>query len=647
MNNPLFCHQRACFCLFLAILLAMASQTTSQTSLRILFTHDLHSTLDPAAVRSDDGRIVTSGGYARLATALKQAVSANPDGTVIVDAGDLTMGTLTSMLYTTESPELLLMGKMGYDVVTLGNHDFDFGFEGLARYLTNACSRGTRLPGIVVANLEVDSSARSNVPLKDAFNMYGVRQFTILERKGLRIGIFGVLGANAANDIMIPGGAGFSDAVETARRLVKTLRDSAKVDAVICLSHTGTTAGKETEGDYRFARSVSGIDVIVSGHTHRVLRHPIIADGTVIVSAGSRSAYLGVLDVRLGPRAPVDVEHYEVIPIDSTVAPDSAVAGEIKSFDDQIDRQLSLGHGLSQHQLVATSDFDFEPIEYGYHHPGEMALGDLVADAYRYTATKAGRPGDLPIDAVIVPIGLIRGSILRGPITVADIFHVLSLGFGPDGQPGYPLITFYVTGDDLLNTFEIEATLSSLNDDIHLQVSGVRFQYNPYRVPLNRVTTAEVMDSSGAFRPIEADGLYHICVCLYSGMKIADVTAMSHGFLSIRPRRRDGTLITDLHEALVDVDSVSPGTQELKAWIALLRYLQSFPIARESGLPEMPERYRLPEGRLTSEASLNPIDLLRKPNRVTVIALSLSLGALVVVLWSLGRIVVWRRNRRV
>jgi len=617
--------------------LALAAPARSQTRLRILFTHDLHSTLNPQTVVTTEGRHAPSGGFARLATALKRASSVNPDGTVIVDGGDFTMGTLFNALYLTESPELRLMGAMGYDVVTFGNHDFDFHLEGLADYLTNARSKGERLPAAIISNLDISAPTTANGLLRRSFEAYGVRHLAVIERKGVRIGVFGLMGEDAAADLPFLEGAAFQDLVGVARHTVRLLRDSAKADIVLCLSHTGTSENQHSGDDFELARRVPGIDIIISGHTHRRFQKPQLVGSTIICSAGAFGSHLGVVDVQLTPPARPYFEHYELMPIDSTLPEDTTIAGEISAFGDLVDRTFSARYGLTQNQIVAESGFDFEPVEYAYAHPGETGLGDLIADAYRYAATRASLPGDHPIDAVIVPIGMIRGSFLRGPLTVADVFQALSLGLGTDKQPGYPLVTFHVTGKDLLNTLEIETTLAGLKEDAHLQIAGIRFRYNPYRLPLNRVTEAGLIGLNGNLRPIADDQLYRVCICLYTGMMLGEISSLSHGLIAIQPRREDGTAIKDWKETLVDGDGIQPGTQELKAWMALLHYLQSFSSPQDSGPPRIPERYSTPAGRFKGEASLNLIDLVKNPNRVTGIAAALVLGLLSGVLWVIGR----------
>lgn len=624
--------------LFLFTLL-LGSPALSQTHLRILFTHDLHSALVPLTIATADGHHVQSGGFARLASAIRQATASNPRGTLTVDAGDFTMGTLFHTLYLTESPELRLMGMMGYDVVTPGNHDFDFHLEGFVRYLNNAREKGPPpLPTIVTSNLTLTARTPGIDSIARSFKNSGVQEVAVFEREGICIGVFGIMGDDAADDSPFLDGATFEDHLAAAQRCTQRLRDSAKVDVVLCLSHSGTSESSGEGEDVDLARHVPGIDIVISGHTHRILRQPLHVGSTIVCSAGAFGAQLGVLDVTVSPPDRPRLVRYALIPIDSTVSADSIIAGTIATFGNLVDQEFLGPAGLTSNQVIAESGFDFESLDGAYAHPGELGLGDLVADAYRYAVTKAEGPDAPPIDAVIVPLGMIRSSLLRGPLTVGDVFQVLSMGLGPDKHPGYPLIAAYVTGADLRNTLEIETTLASLKEDAHLQIAGVRFRYNPCRIPLDRVTVAEVVDSMGQARPVDDGRLYRVCICLYSGIMLSSVSSLSHDLIAIRLRRSDGTLITDWSQALVDADVTRPGIQELKAWVALLQYLRSFPPEDHGTLPHIPARYRMPDGRFSATPSLNPADLVGNPNRFTVAAALLGALMLLGLCWTVTKI---------
>ena len=120
-----------------------------------------------------------------------------------MDAGDFAMGTLFQTIYATDAPGLRIMGQMGYDATTFGNHEFDFRASGLAGNLRAAKDSGDEIPNIVASNTSFPTDDEGNIPadlqaLKEAMEDYGVQDYDYRERKGVRIGIFGLMGEDAA-----------------------------------------------------------------------------------------------------------------------------------------------------------------------------------------------------------------------------------------------------------------------------------------------------------------------------------------------------------------------------------------------------------------------------------------------------------------
>ncbi|MDI6742825.1 MAG: metallophosphoesterase, partial [Smithella sp.] len=262
--------------LFSACSGSIASEATDKNELMILFTHDLHSYFLPHKTLTDEGKSLQQGGYAKLACVIDEQRQLHQDKSVLVDAGDFSMGTLFHTPFMTEAFELRLMGKMGYDVTTLGNHDFDFHPYGLARMLNAAMSKGGKLPAIVASNVVLSKNDPGDAMLKRPFADYPVREYMIIERNGLKIGLFGIIGRDAVHDAPFAKPVTFSDATEAGKRMVDILRNKEKVDIIICLSHSGTSANKRKSEDENLAKAVPQIDVIISGHTHTVLPEPIV-----------------------------------------------------------------------------------------------------------------------------------------------------------------------------------------------------------------------------------------------------------------------------------------------------------------------------------------------------------------------------------
>ena len=620
-----------------------AGQAPGRERLVLLFTHDLHSYFLPQRVAASDGRISERGGYARLLTLIDR--NRQEGRTLVVDAGDFSMGTLFHTLFMTEAPELRLMAAMGYDVMTLGNHDFDFRLDGLAKCLRVARSAEKKLPVMVASNVLFTPDGKGDGVLKEAFQEYPVVPYAVVERRGIRIGLFGILGKDAQVDTPFAKPVRFGDPTERSREIVELLRNREKVDLVVCLSHAGTSPVKKHSEDENLARDVPGIDVIISGHTHTLLREPIVVGKTLIVSAGSYGAYLGRLVLDFQPGSGATAAAYELLPVTPQIPANQALAEKVARFEADVDREYLSAYGSRFDQVVAESAFNMETLERAYSRPGETGIGDMITDAFRQEVEKAEGSGYVPVDVVVEPIGVIRDSFLKGPIRVADVFRTLSLGLGPDGRPGYPLVAYYTTGRELKDLLEVETTVSHIKPDAHLQFSGIRFSYNPHRVPFDRVTTIAIRNAAGVYEPLRPEKLYRICMNFYTAQMVDYVRNASHGLLSVTPRDRHGRPIADTKEGIIDADALTPGIQEIKEWVALAACLKGFPDTDGNGTPDIPARYRGPEGRFAAVPSWNPIALLAGGNAITWGAVGIALVLLVLIGLAIGITVRFVRKR--
>ena len=267
--------------LYIAICIVVLAGCTPQEQLTILHTNDTLSQVEPKA----DGK----GGYARRMGLIKQERKQDCN-LLLLDAGDFSQGTPYFNFYHGRV-EIDAMNRMGYDAVTLGNHEFDNGLDTLATVLREA-----KFP-VVCANYDF-----SGTPLAEI-----VKPYTILHKGGLRIGIFG-LGCNPQGLIseknFVP--ARYFEPYAIAQVMVNTLR-SQNCDVVICLSHLGTY-GKAPEDvcDATLARQTRGIDLIIGGHTHKLyenLRIPNLDGDSIPVCQMAKSGtYLGKIVLNLGDK---------------------------------------------------------------------------------------------------------------------------------------------------------------------------------------------------------------------------------------------------------------------------------------------------------------------------------------------------------
>jgi 5'-nucleotidase len=593
----------------------------------ILHTNDMHSAfigMGPAAdytpfTLNDDQ---TRGGYARLAALIaKRRAARQGQGPVLVlDAGDYSMGTAFGAAGRETGGELQVMSRMGYDATTFGNHEFDLGPDGLGQSISVA-AKAVRIPAVVASNTSFSKGDPSLADLQRLAKAGVIRRHVVIERGGMRFGIFGVLGKEAQFYTGGAGAATFADAIETAREIVMLLRETEKVDVVICLSHGGVQKGKDgrfSEGDdVLIARAVPGIDVVCGGHSHTELREAIIVNGrTPVVQTGKEGQNLGELVVTLDGST-LKVESYRLYPVDDTVAGDRAIAGEIEALKKGVTAAVfaSRGYSIDQPLAIAPQDLPntFTDIAAG------TPLANLVTDAFR-AATKA----DIGFNAN----GAMRAGFTRGRSgvqTVYDVFGVAPLGAGVvDPTAGSALVTAYFTGQELKHMLEFLLVDSPAHPGEYFpRSSGMRFRYDPSRPTFDVVTAIELGDLDRGYRPIDITGkdsrLYSLTCSLYIGMILSAIPKYTKGKLALVPKNNDGQPLTSKVEALEDPRSNTPdllppagttdrasvatsagGTgpaREIKEWQAIMDYLSSLPVKRKGELPTIPVDARAKEVR--------------------------------------------------
>ena len=623
-----------------AAVITVSADTVSaaeKDTVSVIFTHDMHSHMD-ADKSMKDGRTVKTGGFARLKSAMDDVRKEYPQSFVL-DAGDFSMGTPYQTIFSGEASELKMMSYLGYEATTLGNHEFDYRAKGLASMLETASGKG---PALVSANIDWDSTLADDElkedasVLKKACEGYGMKDYTVIDHGGVSIAVFGIMGKNAV-DYAPESGMIFNDAAETAKNVVEKIKAEEDVDMIVCLSHSGTIENETDEledtEDYVLAEEVPDIDLIISAHTHTVLDEPVTVGSTYIVSCGSYNRNMG--HVVLSPDGDgYRIDSYELVALDESVKPDKAVDSELDKYRTLVDSEYFSRYGYTADQVLAENDIDFTPIESFSMKQGEDTLGNLIADSYRYAIAEAEGNDEQEIsgvDVTVVPSGVVRGSLLHGDVTAADAFNILSLGFGGDGSPGYPLVRVYLTGRELKDAAEVDASISDFMGVARLYMSGLEYSWNRNRLLLNRAVDVKLNDG-GAVKELEDDRMYSVAADLYSCQMLGSVKAKSMGLLKIEPKDIKGRPVTDFEKYII-----CDGNKELKAWYALASYIDSF-----SG-DRIPEYYSTTHGRKTETDSMSPGELLKQPNRVafTLLAAIVILAALIV-----AAVMVIRRIRR-
>lgn len=656
---------------FLALLLAIlcvlpasaategSAQETNVTT--ILFTHDLHSHFLPQPT-AEGGE---SGGYARLKTVIDGERAVNPDA-LLVDGGDFSIGSLIQTLYTTQAAELRTMGAMGYDAVTIGNHEFDHKGTGFAEMLNSAKAAQQAavelllvdarplenmdayrerfgpvtpvLPTLLEANYAPADDNPDRAFIRSAMEDYGVTDCVTLERGGVTYGLFGLMGVDS-DECAPTSGFTRTDAAKAAKRCVETLKGEG-AEIIVCLSHSGTGDSLASSEDEELAKAVDGIDVIVSGHTHSTLAEPLVVNDTYIVSSGPYCQNLGSLTFSWDGSGQKRLLDYRLIPIDETVAENPEIAGLVEQWKDMVGETYLARYGLTYDEVLTHSDYDLNtPASAVQENNG---LGTLVSDAFLWAdRTLNAAYADSPHTVSVTADGVLRANLPAGDLTAAMAFDVLSMGVGEDGTSGFPLVAVYLTGKELKAAMEVDASVTPIMPAAQLYMSGAKYAFNTKRMFFNRVYDAALTDvtfdesSTGNAYEIDDNALYRVVTGMYSAQMLGTVKSKSMGLLSLEPKQANGTPVTDFADCIL----YDANGNELKEWYALAAYLEQF---GEDGLPD---RYADPaNGCKQVSDSFAPGQLLAGWNGITWVVLGIVLLILALILLLIRSL--RRRSRR-
>lgn len=265
----------------------MSATGENEVELRIVHTNDTHSCVMPVSPHSSDTALADKGGFVRRA-ALVRDLRAEDNSLLLFDSGDFSQGSAYYNLYKGEV-EVKLMNEMRYDAATIGNHEFDFGLENMARIF--------RMAGfpIVCANYHVEGTILEGL----------VKPYVILERKGVKIGVFG-LGTQLEGMVASENYAGviYEDPITAANRVADILKNREHCDLVVCLSHLGW----QIDGidDSEVIPATRDIDIVLGGHSHTYMERPEVAknaDGEYVYcnQMGKYGRYVGELSLQMIP----------------------------------------------------------------------------------------------------------------------------------------------------------------------------------------------------------------------------------------------------------------------------------------------------------------------------------------------------------
>lgn len=264
------------------LLLFTAVGAYAQKHLEVLHTNDTHSCIMPLNPNLADTAVAGRGGFLRRVAMIKEERAKNPD-LLLIDSGDFSQGSPFYTMFKGDV-EVGLMNLMGYDAVTIGNHEFDFGLENMARIFKMA-----KFP-VVCANYDFTGTCVEGL----------VKPYVIVKRNGLKIGLFGLSPQlEGLVDLSKCKGVTYLDPVEVGNRVAAELKHDKKCDVVICVSHLGWLRPDEM-GDQKLLASSKDIDLVLGGHSHsyfKELRYVNNADGKAVPvdQNGKNAMYVGKL----------------------------------------------------------------------------------------------------------------------------------------------------------------------------------------------------------------------------------------------------------------------------------------------------------------------------------------------------------------
>jgi len=578
------------------ILFVVRVSAQSGQEIVIIHTNDLHSHLtgfapeldySPLTVNNDQ----TSGGFARIASVIRNEKDKHEGITLVVDAGDFLMGTLFQGVEVNTGFQLRLMKSMGYDVLATGNHEFDYGPGKLAEII-NSAVKGGEIPGLLLGNGVFSEFNPEDDGLEKLSSGKILGRTMIINRGGLKFGFFSLLGRVAVDNAAYAPPVTFSKQIPAARQLVKELKEE-NCDVIICLSHSGVSKDKKgrwSGEDVELAEKVKDIDVIISGHTHTYLDHPIVVNGIPIVQTGEYGVNVGKLSL-LFDNGNIKISDYKLIPVNDRIPGDPYIHDLIEIQKKRVTEEILRPVGLSYDKPVVETDFRLDCIESG--DIKNSNLGPLVADAihnYVNSHVKAGT------DVSMVAVGVIRDRIVPGYQSAPDIFRIMSMGTGNDAVPGYPLATIYLTGKELKNILEILQVAYRSTPANYCYYSGLRVYYDPDKMMLRKIKKIEIVRPDGAVKIVDFSRkdrtLYSVTANSYMLEFVGIIKKMSLGLINVVPKDPGGVSLTSMKNAIIDFDENTQGIQEGKEWLALIEFLSSMADTNSNNIPDISSRYK-------------------------------------------------------
>lgn len=450
-------------------------------SLSIMHTNDVHGAYGPYDGARD---ATTDGGAARQASVIEQ-IRAEGGNSILIDGGDRFTGTLFHQQWR-GADAAQIMNAMGYDAMTVGNHEFDDGNEGLVNFVG-----AVEFP-VVTANITFGADLADSI-----------KPYTIIEEGGQQIGIIGLTPPDT--DILSSPAADVTFSADLAGVVQAAVDEltAAGVNKIIMLTHIGLAADKEV------ASLVSGVDVIIGGHSHTLLGnaytaaedvYPVVVqdkngNNVYIAQAGSSLRYIGRLNVTWDAEGLVTSAAGDTIFLSRYITPDEDILAIINELRVPITDLTATAVGDSQAFLVG---------DRSVCRAEECNLGNLITDAMRaYSGAQiaitngGGIRSNVPVGADI-PADLTLPEVYN--VTLGDVLTVLPFG--------NTVATFELKGSDVIAALENGVSQVENGAGRFPQVSGIRFSWDGSKEAGSRIVSVEVLGENGEYAPLDPEATY-------------------------------------------------------------------------------------------------------------------------------------------
>ena len=449
-------------------------------TLSLMHSNDTHANLDQVA---------------KKVTAVKEVRASKPKA-LLVDAGDVFSGTLYFNEFKGQA-DLKIMNLMGYDIMTLGNHEFDLGSSAEGHKALADFIKGAKF-SFVSSNVNYSNDPNLKGLFSDLISSKPkegkIYNGIVKEIDGEKVGFFGLTTAET-RDISSPGAVTFENYIEEAKKAVRAF-EGMGVNKIVAITHIGYDDNPAVDNDLTLATQVEGIDVIVGGHSHTQLNQPVVVDAngtpTIIVQAYQYNEYLGTLDVEFDRNGVVVKHEGQLIKIADKAA-DAEAAQILTQYSSKVDEIKNQESGA-----VAVKTLENPRTDTNNVRKNETPLGNLITDGMLQKA-KSYNPN------VIMAFqngGGIRAAINEGSITIGEIITVLPFG--------NTLATMTLTGAEIKETFETSLKNLPGENGGFLHVAGAKIEYDSSKPAGQRVVSIQYKNADGTYSPIVDNQTYTI-----------------------------------------------------------------------------------------------------------------------------------------